>query len=147
MNASMLDTHPLVPDAAPTPPRASRTQITMSPYYGRPDFTGVASGMGESGPPRNIDLVSVADILRIAFVFPPHSIFEDVKLVTFGFSPAQDMNVTPEFHFKFRDSGKRTEDGSADGEVDWVGIYHRLLCEAVSNSTRDVAHPWMLQSG
>src|SRR5688500_18224624 len=144
MNASMLDTHPHLPDASPAPARPARTQITMSPYYGRPDFTGIA---GPTAPPRSIDLVTVAGILRNAFVFPPHSIFEGVKLVTFGLTPAQDMSATPEFHFKFRDSGKRVEDGSADGEVDWVGTYHRLLCEAVTNATRGVSSPWLLQSG
>ena len=81
-------------------------QITMSPYYGRPDFSGVSRS---DAPARNIDMVSVADILRNAFVYPPHSIFEDIKLVTFGFSPSQDMQASPEFHFKFRDSGKRAD--------------------------------------
>ena len=64
------------------------TQITMSPYYGRPYFSGLSEGHGTS---RAIDLVSVADILRKAFVYPPHSIFDDIKLVTFGFSPGHDM--------------------------------------------------------
>ena len=95
-----------------------------------------------------IDLVSVADILRNAFVYPPHSIFEDIKLVTFGFSPSQDMQASPEFHFKFRDSGKRADtEGHPDHDMDWVGTYHRLLCEAVSESTRDIGSPWLLQSG
>ncbi|MGO4550155.1 asparagine synthase-related protein [Lysobacter sp. 2RAF19] len=120
-------------------------QITMSPYYGRPDFSGVSRS---DAPTRNIDMVSVADILRNAFVYPPHSIFEDIKLVTFGFSPSQDMQASPEFHFKFRDSGKRADtEGHPDHDMDWVGTYHRLLCEAVSESTRDVGSPWLLQSG
>jgi len=141
MNASLLDTQAVV-TALPT--RSQRRQITMSPYYGRPDFAGVG---GSGAPVRSIDLVSVADILRNAFVFPPHSVFEDVKLVTFGFSPTQDMTAGPEFHFKFRDSGKRAEDSQGDDQVDWVGTYHRLLCEAVANSTQGMAQPWLLQSG
>ena len=143
MNASILDSLPVV---EPVSLRPARRQITMSPYYGRPDFTGIG---GVAGPQRSIDMVSVADILRNAFVYPPHSIFEDIKLVTFGFSPAQDMHTAPEFHFKFRDSGKRGESDvrHSDAGVDWVGTYHRLLCEAVANSTQGVAHPWLLQSG
>lgn len=117
------------------------TQITMSPYYGRPDFSGLAD---EPGTQRNIDLVSVADILRNAFVYPPHSIFEDIKLVTFGFSPGHDMVREPEFRFRFRDAGKRPQNV---GEQDWVGTYHRLLCNAVADSTADSRSPWQLQSG
>lgn len=117
------------------------TQITMSPYYGRPDFSGLAD---EPGTQRNIDLVSVADILRNAFVYPPHSIFEDIKLVTFGFSPGHDMVREPEFRFRFRDAGKRPQ---KVGEQDWVGTYHRLLCNAVADSTADSRSPWQLQSG
>jgi asparagine synthetase B (glutamine-hydrolysing) len=143
MNVSTLDSRTL---ASPAPQPRGPLQIMMSPYYGRPDFSGLS---GASTSPRQIDFVSVADLLRNAFVYPPHSIFEDTKLVTFGFSPAQDMRVSPEFHFKFRDSGKRgeTEDRHLDQDVDWVGTYHRLLCGAVAESTRDMAHPWLLQSG
>lgn len=144
MNVSLLAPH-AVPSPAP-PTRPARTQIMMSPYYGRPDFAGL-SVEGEAA--RKIDLVSVADVLRNAFVYPPHSIFEDVKLVTFGFCPSQDMYANPEFHFKFRDSGKRgdTDPAHPDHDTDWVGTYHRLLCEAVTTSTCEVRQPWMLQSG
>src|SRR4249919_135508 len=138
MNVSTLDTRRYAPPATAA---AAPKQITMSPYYGTPDFSGRS---GSSAPARTLDLVSVADILRNAFVYPPHSIFEDVKLVTFGFSPSQDMLVAPEFHFKFRDSGKR---GETDESQDWVGTYHRLLVEAVAESTRQSRHPWLLQSG
>ena len=143
MNATTLDTPPL---GATDDPRRGPMQITMSPYYGRPDFSGLA---GPGAQDRRIDMLSVADILRNAFVYPPNSIYEDVKLVTFGFCPSQDMRTAPEFHFKFRDSGKRgdTAESHPDHGVDWVGIYHRLLCEAVAASTRDMASPWQLQSG
>ena len=138
MNVSTLDSRSFAPPAAAA---AAPKQITMSPYYGTPDFSGLSGG---SAPARPIDMVSVADILRNAFVYPPHSIFQDVKLVTFGFSPSQDMHAAPEFHFKFRDSGKR---GETDEAQDWVGTYHRLLVEAVAESTRQSRHPWLLQSG
>ena len=44
-------------------------QINMSPYLGRPDF----SGLGKRTGPRRIDLVSVADLLRNSVVYAPHS--------------------------------------------------------------------------
>lgn len=116
-------------------------QITMSPYYGKPDF----SNLGTDGERGRIDPVSVADILRNAFVYPPHSIFEDIKLATFGFFPHHDMQAAPEFHYRFRDAGKRNVPD--DGSVDLVGTYHRLLCEAVTRSCKDIQSPWLLQSG
>lgn len=116
-------------------------QITMSPYYGTPDFTALPT----SAAPAPIDPVSVADLLRNAFVYPPYSIYEGVKLVTFGFCPEQDMDRAPEFHFKFRNAGE-VPAGASD-EQDWVGHYHRLLCEAVDASCRGLSEPWQLQSG
>ena len=62
-----------------------RRQILMSPYHGRPDFSALTEDYTASA---RVDLVSVADLLRNGFVYAPHSIFEDVKLVTFGFDPA-----------------------------------------------------------
>lgn len=116
-------------------------QICMSPYYGRPDF----SRLCENAPARaRLDLVSIADTLRNAFVYPPYSVFEDVRLVTFGFCPQHDMHTNPVFKFKFRRAG---ESDPADGGRDWVGIYHRLLCEAVSRSCERMRAPWLLQSG
>lgn len=115
-------------------------QITMSPYYGKPDFSDIAQG-----PARRIDPVSVADLLRNAFVYPPHSIYEDVKLVTFGFSPQNDMCVDPRFSFKFRSAGERPE--VAPHPQDWVAVYHSKLCEAISRSCSGMASPWLLQSG
>jgi len=117
-------------------------QLSMSPYYGRPDFSALTSAADR----RPLDVVSVADLLRNGFVYPPHSIFDDVKLVTFGFDPRQDMRAAPEFHFKFRESGR----GSAcevDNGQDWVATYHRLLCDAVASACADIRSPWLLQSG
>lgn len=113
----------------------------MSPYYGRPDF----SKLCESGSARGaLDLVSVADTLRNAFVYPPYSVFEDVRLVTFGFCPQHDMHTSPVFKFKFRGVGSAAPE---DENRDWVGTYHRLLCEAVSHSCERMRTPWLLQSG
>lgn len=131
----------MVPAAseAVRPPR-DRLQIAMSPYYGRPDFSALAQG-----PRRRLDRVSVADLLRNGFVYPPHSMYEDVKVVTFGFNPMQDMHERPEFHYRFRDISKGHQPRHAG--LDWVGEYHRLLCGALARSCRDIESPWLLQSG
>lgn len=115
-------------------------QITMSPYYGKPDFSDIAPDT-----PRRIDAVSVADLLRNAFVYPPHSIYEDVKLVTFGFSPQHDMRAEPRFRFKFRNAGEVPE--VAARPQDWIAVYHQKLCDAISRSCAGMSAPWLLQSG
>ncbi|MFL6591310.1 MAG: asparagine synthase-related protein [Luteimonas sp.] len=113
----------------------------MSPYFGPPDFAAVEGlRRGEAA----LDLVSLADVLRNGFVYPPHSIFEDVKVATFGFDPAQDMRIQPEFRFGFRDAGKR---GRRDDETDWVGAYHQRLSDAYGRACSGMRSPWLLQSG
>lgn len=119
-----------------------RLQITMSPYYGSPDFSRLTDTKAYR---QRLDLVSVADLLRNGFVYPPHSIFEDVKLATFGFDPGNDLHDDPEFRFEFRESDKRREPGESDDGL--VNTYHRLLCEAVDNACTDMRSPWLLQSG
>jgi asparagine synthetase B (glutamine-hydrolysing) len=119
-----------------------RRQITMSPYFGKPDFSGL---VGDPTRHATLDRVSVADLLRNGFIYAPHSIFENVKLATFGFNPQHDMHVGSEFRFQFPDSGKSRERDGVD--QDWVQAYHRLLCDAVTNSCRDIHSPWLLQSG
>jgi asparagine synthetase B (glutamine-hydrolysing) len=116
-------------------------QIIVSPYMGRPDF----SGLGKRSDKSRIDLVSVADLLRNSVVYAPHSSLQDIKLVPYGFSPDHDMGDRPEFRYEFKHANKSVE---FDGyEKDWVGTYHRLLCDAISRSTADMRAPWLLQSG
>ncbi|HEV8693119.1 MAG TPA: asparagine synthase-related protein, partial [Lysobacter sp.] len=78
-------------------------------------------------------------------VYPPHSIFEDIKLVTPGFDPRADLLEEPHFHFQFRDRERNRR--NKDARVDWLATYHRLLCDAVSTSCADIRSPWLLQSG
>src|SRR6476660_4614884 len=86
--------------------RGCRTvQINMSPYLGRPDFSGLGARTG----PRRIDLVSVADLLRNSVVYAPHSSLQDIKRVPYGFSPAHDMAEVPQFRFEFRQAEKGRE--------------------------------------
>lgn len=132
---------PVIPVSASGSARPSRRriQITMSPYYGRPDFSAL------QGERMDLDRVSIADLLRNGFVYPPHSVYEDVKVVTYGFNPLHDMHERPEFRYRFRDinrSGNRRHEGN-----DWVGQYHRLLCGALARSCHDIRSPWLLQSG
>ena len=100
---------------------------------------------GSPPPTTRVDPVSVADLLRNAFVYPPHSIHEDVKLATFGVFPHHDMQPDPEFHYRFRDAGKSS--GATKECGDLVGTYHRLLCDAVTRSCAELSTPWLLQSG
>ncbi|MFL6591312.1 MAG: asparagine synthase-related protein [Luteimonas sp.] len=116
-------------------------QIIMSPYFGKTDFSALA-GVGRDAP---VDIVSVADLLRNGFVYPPHSVFKPVKLVTFNFDPAQDMRDAPRFEFRFRRDPAAAR--SEDLNEDWVDAYHRLLCGALENSCRTMRSPWLLQSG
>ena len=121
--------------------RQERMQITMSPYYGRPDFSPIDGG---SRRRERLDAVSMADLLRNGFVYSPHSIFQDVKLATFGFDPRHDLHQAQEFRFNFHDSGKRSDGESGDASIDQ---YHRLLCEAYERSCAGIGKPWLLQSG
>lgn len=116
-------------------------QITMSPYYGKPDFSRIDRRFKGD----RLDPISVADVLRNAFVYPPHSIFEGVKLATFGFFPHHDMQAAPEFRYRFRDAGKAV--GSDRNISDLVATYHQLLCEAITSSCAEIQSPWLLQSG
>jgi asparagine synthetase B (glutamine-hydrolysing) len=117
---------------------ARRRQIAMSPYFGTPDLSDLVARRREEAP---LDLVSVADLLRNGFIYAPNSIFEDVKLETFGFNPQQDA----QFRFQFRDSGKNRKNHETGDEL--VSTYHQLLCDAVARSCAEMESPWLLQSG
>ena len=114
--------------------------VNLSPYHGKPDFSRLG-GRFDGG----IDLVSVADILRNSIVFAPYSTLEGVKQLPLGFAPQQEMDDAPEFHFDFR---HREQSRAFNGEQqDWVGTYHRLLCEATARACAGMQSPWLLQSG
>ncbi len=117
-------------------------QIVMSPFYGKVDLSPVTAPGADRGP---LDRVSVADVLRNGFVYPPHSIYEDVKLVTFGFSQDEDMCGSPRFRFKFRDAGKSPAPSGA--REYWVQGWHERLVAAIRRATDEIRRPWLLQSG
>jgi hypothetical protein len=139
MNASLSEYTSTAFDAVP------RIQINTSPNAGEVDLSPLA-GYGRDFA--SLDLVSVADILRNAFVYPPHTIYRDVKIAATGFDPAQDLHENPRFHFPFQHelAPSRPAADAVDDEA-LLQTYHRLLCEAVARSTAGVRSPWLLQSG
>lgn len=117
----------------------NRTQLLASPLHGTPDVASLER------VERSLDAVSLADLLRNGFVYPPFSIYEDVRVASCGFNPGQDLFDAPTYRPSFRDVHPTRTDTAAPG--DWVDEYHRRLCAALSESTRDMAAPWLLQSG
>lgn len=123
----------------------SRIQVATSPYQDGVDFSAL-EGFADSSAP--LDVVSIADLLRNTFVYPPHSIYRDVKVAASGFDPEQDMHDHPRFHFAFQSALARSRPPPDVVDNDsLLQTYHRLLCDAVSRSTAGMRAPWMLQSG
>lgn len=129
----------------PSSSRRARIQINASPYQRGVDFSPL-----DELPPGSaaLDLVSIADLLRNSFVYPPHSIYRDVKVAFSGFDPATDLHGHPVFRFPFRAthaaslSGAREASGAALTQT-----YHRLLCDAARQSLAGIRAPWLMQSG
>jgi hypothetical protein len=123
---------------------SQRVQICVSPYAGEADF----SVLEAYGSKAALDRISIADLLRNGFVYPPHTIDRNVKAAITGFDPAQDLHADPVFHFEYQSAAARARP-SADAVDDeqLIDTYHRLLCGAVSRSTTGMQSPWLLQSG
>ncbi|HUB89659.1 MAG TPA: asparagine synthase-related protein, partial [Dyella sp.] len=127
------------------PTATGKIQITTSPSLGEIDFSPLARHERSIDA---IDRVSVADVLRNAFVYPPHTIYTDVKIAATGFDPAQDMYDHPHFHFAFHANAASTRPRTGDVEDDaLIDTYHSLLCKAIKRSTLGMRAPWLLQSG
>lgn len=93
-----------------------------------------------------IDAISVADLLRNGFVYPPHSIYQgDCAMSGNAFLPGRDEAGRPAFRFRFREA-RAPGSGVAPG-TDWVAAYHRQLCRAVESAALGMQAPWSLQSG
>jgi hypothetical protein len=122
-----------------------RIQINLCPRTSALDFSELA---GHPGGIAALDRVSIGDLLRNSFVYPPHSIYRDVKVATTGFEPEQDLHRNPSFRFQGQSAHAlaRPKATEVDGEA-LVDTYHRLLCEAVARATASMRAPWMLQSG
>jgi hypothetical protein len=124
---------------------APHIQVTTSPYQDGVDFSAL-EGFAHSNAV--LDVVSIADLLRNSFVYPPHSIYRDVKVAASGFDPQQDMHDHPQFHYAYQSALARARPlANAVDDKDLLQTYHRLLCDAVSLATAGMQSPWMLQSG
>lgn len=122
-----------------------RISIVASPDARQVDFSPLREYAAKAAP---LDPVSLADLLRNAFVYPPHSIYRDVKLAISGFDPAQDLHADPQFHFRYQSSSApaRPRMEAVDNEL-LLKVYHGLLCDAISRSSASMKSPWLLQSG
>jgi len=116
--------------------------VAVSPYFDPTDFSAL-----HRVPTRGtFDPVSIADLLRNAFVCPPHSIYAGLGVASFGFGIGDDGTVEPASRFRFPIAYQDARhDATDDGAL--VRRYHELLCESVSSATRGMQSPWMLQSG
>lgn len=122
-----------------------RIQINTSPNDDAWDFAPLAAHARDL---QQIDLVSLADILRNGFVYEPHTIFKDVKIAATGFDPSHDMFEHPRFHYLFQPAlaPVRPPVDAVHGDQ-LLETYHALLCDAVARATAGMRAPWLLQSG
>lgn len=122
-----------------------KTLLYTSPYVGEADFSALARGDTAGSA---IDQVSLADLLRNGFVYPPHTIYRDVKNIATGFTVQGDADNEPHFHFAYQAHEAKSRP-AADSISDQVLLrtYHQLLAHSVQRSTADMKHPWLLQSG
>jgi hypothetical protein len=129
-----------------TEARADRhIQINTSPNDGEVDFSPLGT---HSHTLASFDLVSIADLLRNGFVYPPHTIYRDVKIAATGFDPEQDMYDHPQFHFAFQAAlAPSRPPAGVISERTLIETFHSLLCDAVARSTAEMKSPWLLQSG
>ncbi|WP_049623639.1 asparagine synthase-related protein [Frateuria defendens] len=123
---------------------ARRIQIHLPPGAREVDFSSLA----EHAHGAALDAVSIADLLRNAFVYPPHSIYQDVKVaIIAGFDPAHDLHEDPRFRFVYRPAPMSVRPPSPVDDEQLLKTYHELLCEAVAGSCAGMRSPWLLQSG
>ncbi|WP_221250093.1 asparagine synthase-related protein [Desulfuromonas versatilis] len=117
-------------------------ELNMSPYCGTINFEDFDVARSDS----EIDLISIADLLRNGFVYPPHSVYRNLKIHTFGFDKNQNQHTNPSYKFPFYNGFSRAP--KAIGSIDsFISEYHRLLCAGVRVSSEKMNHPWLLQSG
>ncbi|GGA22766.1 asparagine synthase-related protein [Dyella nitratireducens] len=123
-----------------------QTHIRASPYAGDVDFSVLDTA--DAAASASIDMVSLADLLRNSFVYPPHTIYRDVKIMTTGFATQQDREDELRFHFVYQSvlAAARPLSHTVSDET-LLRTYHQLLSQAVQRSTASLKAPWFLQSG
>lgn len=93
-------------------------------------------------------MVSLADIFRNGFAYPPYSIRKDTRLQIHALDRATDDDQEPEFRFEFgRDPKRPTKAAATPDESHLVATYHRLLGSAIAKASASMRAPWLLQSG
>jgi hypothetical protein len=124
---------------------ARKTYLYTSPYAGEVDLSALEAHRSSG---HAIDHVSLADLLRNGFVYPPHTIYRDVKNLGTGFTLQGEAGDEPRFHFAYQSSSATSRPAAnAVSDKDLLRTYHRLLVHAVQRSSGDMKHPWFLQSG
>lgn len=143
--SSLADEPGFRPDIVmPSSGKGERLQLNVSPAAGEADFSPLDGHAGRG----TLDPVSVADLLRNAFVYPPHSAYTDVKVAISGFDPGQDLHGNPRFHFPYQSPAQSTRPARhAVDNASLIKTYHELLRDAVARSTAHMKSPWLLQSG
>jgi hypothetical protein len=136
MNASPFEW----PTAAPR-----KTYLYTSPYAGAVDFSPLEMRRAYGDV---IDYVSLADLLRNGFVYPPHTIYRDVKNLVTGFTLQDESGTEPRFHFAYQSASATSRPANdAVSDETLLRTYHKLLARSVQRCTADVKRPWFLQSG
>jgi len=126
--------------AAPAP--HTPLAIDVSPYRGEVDFSALSARSA------TLDPVSIADLLRNAFVYPPHSIYREAKLAGVSFDMPGDGAEEPRLRCDFPSMwAPSPRAGGTVDEAQLVRTYHELLCQSVTRSTDGMRAPWLLQSG
>ena len=125
--------------------RQQETLLHTSPYKGPADFSPLDTYRPHGN---SIDYVSLADLLRNAFVYPPHTIFRDVKNLVTGFDFQQFLEPEPAFRFAYHSALAKSRPSSRTmSDEALLRVYHELLTRAVRLCTADMQAPWLLQSG
>jgi hypothetical protein len=95
-----------------------------------------------------IDPVSIADLLRNAFVYPPHSVYRHVAVNFSAGMPVPEQPADPVLQAPLAAWAKTARPARTQrNSDDLVQTYHQLLCAAVARTTARMQRPWFLQSG
>lgn len=125
--------------------QVKETYLHTSPYLGPADFSLLDTHRPHGDA---MDHVSLADLLRNGFVYPPHTIFRDVKNLVTGFDFQRGLEIEPRFRFAYHSAAAKSRPPSkAISDEALLRTYHQLLTQAVQKCTADMAAPWILQSG
>jgi len=125
---------------------AKKIRIPASPYAGEADFS-VLNTFGVGGG-TSIDMVSLADLLRNSFVYPPHTIYNDVNILTTGFAVQHGTQDELRFHLDYQSAAATMRPPSHVVSDDaLLRSYHQRLAQAVERCTTHLKSPWFLQSG